>query len=96
MKKLTRYFDHLRIGESDGDSPAETGARHQAQVSLPYSSTAHDPSLSSPTHPGSPTLRYSRLRGSLITHTRRWIGKKSTESNHRGRCTFFDELPDVP
>ena len=43
-KKLTRYFDHLRIGESDGDSSAQTGARHQAQATLPHSSTAHDPS----------------------------------------------------
>jgi hypothetical protein len=95
-KKLTRYFDHPRIGESDGDSSAQTGARHQAQATIPHSSTAHDPSPSSPTHAGSPTPTYSRSKGSLKTHERRWIGKKSRESTHQGRCTFCAEPPDVP
>ena len=89
MKKLNRDFDHLRIGESDGDSPAQTGARHQAQVSLPYSSTA-PPSPSFPTRPGSPILTDSRSKGSLINNARHWIGKKST---HQGRCMSFTQLP---
>ena len=83
MKKITRYVDHLRIR----NSPAQLGARHQAQVSLPYSSTA-PPSPPLPTHPGSPTLTNSRSKGSLITHARRWIGKK-----FRRRCMSFAVLP---
>ena len=85
MKKITRYIDHLRIR----NSPAQTGA--QAQVSLPYSSTA-PPSPSFPTRPGPPTLTDSRSKGSLINHARaarRWIGKKSTR---RGRCMSFAQL----
>jgi hypothetical protein len=83
MKKITRYIDQLRIR----NSPAQTRARHQAQVSLPYSSTAH-PSPSFPTRPESPTLTDSRSKGSSINHARRWIDK-----TFRRRCTSFAVLP---
>ena len=86
MKKINRYFDRLRIRESDEDSPAQTRARHQTQVSLPYSSTAA-PSPSLLTRPGSATLTDSRSEGSLIKHARHWIGKKLT---HR---MSFAQLP---
>ena len=90
MKKITRYVNQL-TNKILLNGPAQMRTLHQDddQVTLPYSSTAL-PSSSFPTRPGSSTPTDSRSKGSLISHARRRIGKKSTSER---RCKSFAQLP---